>query len=461
MTELQLGLIGLGTAAVVGVVAYNKWQEYRHRKLAEQVLNVQHSDVLFDGARTAPDDAAERDAEDDYAQPDLPAAPMYPPVPEAAPREAAFAPPASDERIEPVLHFEAAATETAPLRREPAGERISAARLLSESVDPGAPAPAPRFSETAFPAVDVPPARPPVAVAPEAEVLVSRPVAESRELKEIPEPLHLLSPVVDYVAAFEAVEPAPAYQILESQQAVLARLRKPVYWIGFNEQAHEWEVMVDDGRSEYRRFRAGLQLVDRQGAVGEADLTVFHIAMQDLADELMAIADLPPRLPALEAAVKLDEFCASVDIQIGINVISQGQAFAGTKLRALAEAAGMVIDADGRFVRCDDEGNVLYLLLNQEAAGFSIETMKSMTTNGLTFLLDVPRVSHGERVFNQMVEHARRFADVLRGSLVDDNRRPLSEGALEPIRRQVGQYQTMLAARQLPAGGPLTRRLFS
>ena len=31
MTELQMGLIGLGCAAVVGVVAYNKWQEYRHR----------------------------------------------------------------------------------------------------------------------------------------------------------------------------------------------------------------------------------------------------------------------------------------------------------------------------------------------------------------------------------------------------------------------------------------------
>ena len=59
---------------------------------------------------------------------------------------------------------------------------------------------------------------------------------------------------------------------------------------------------------------------------------------------------------ALDAAAKLDEFCASVDIQIGINVISQGQAFPGTKLRALAEAAGMVADGEGHFVRYDEEG---------------------------------------------------------------------------------------------------------
>ena len=50
MTELQMGLIGLGATAVVGVFAYNKWQEYRHRKLAEKVLDVHHADVLLDEA---------------------------------------------------------------------------------------------------------------------------------------------------------------------------------------------------------------------------------------------------------------------------------------------------------------------------------------------------------------------------------------------------------------------------
>ena len=47
MTELQMGLIGLGAAAVVGVFGYNKWQEQRHRKMAEAVLKRQHDDVLL------------------------------------------------------------------------------------------------------------------------------------------------------------------------------------------------------------------------------------------------------------------------------------------------------------------------------------------------------------------------------------------------------------------------------
>ena len=46
MTELQMGLIGLGATAVVGVYGFNKWQEYRQRKLTEAVMKPHHDDVL-------------------------------------------------------------------------------------------------------------------------------------------------------------------------------------------------------------------------------------------------------------------------------------------------------------------------------------------------------------------------------------------------------------------------------
>ena len=32
MTDLQISLIGIGIAIVIGVIAYNKWQEYRAKK---------------------------------------------------------------------------------------------------------------------------------------------------------------------------------------------------------------------------------------------------------------------------------------------------------------------------------------------------------------------------------------------------------------------------------------------
>ncbi|WP_263771459.1 cell division protein ZipA C-terminal FtsZ-binding domain-containing protein [Propionivibrio soli] len=464
MTELQTGLVGLGALAVVGVLAYNKWQEYRHRKVAEQVLEARHKDVLLDDrANAAEEPVAEiepglmprRNTMETSEQPTA--------IPTARTSGNRPVPVDPSERIEPVFHAEPVLepTEVLPdkslLPVEPPATR--------QGAQPDAPAIATRLADRADESV-VDPGRTVAAAAGSAGT--NEPdrrdpslASGTQEAADAVEPTHLLSPMIDYVAVLEAADAAPAKQILASQRPALARVRKPVHWIGYNEQVREWEPISEDSQTFYRRVRAGLQVVNRQGPVKDVDLATFCTAMQDLADELMAVVDLPARQPALQAAATLDEFCANVDIQIGINVVSQGQVFQGTKLRALAESAGMVMDGNGRFVRFDDDGNLLYAMINVEDTRFVPEAMKNMGTHGVTFLLDVPCVSHGERVFNQMVDLARRFADVLHGVLVDDNRRPLSEAALEPIRRQVAQFQATMAAQGLHAGGPLARRLFS
>ncbi len=547
MTELQLGLIGLGVAAICAVVIYNKWQERKHRALAERVLGTPSADVLLDRMRE--DSTLPREGDLPFDAPveeprqAMPSAPVFEgepvlgatasvtakggsqpvdaPLPQAGlaarlsgrfgfgrkktpatESAAGLGVPTYDEpRIEPAL---ADASPTVDVRREPAmaapltlpddttafvsDSRIEAGSLkdadtaVIDSSD-AAVEPLPSFLHHA--AVDVmnspspmPPTQAPRvdgsatqdsivdSILPDSAVSIApaltpptvehRPDARREGESQMP-----LSPLIDYVASFETAEPVSAQMIIEVPAAAMARLRKRVLRVGYNEQNHEWETIDGEMGGEYRRFRIGLQLVDRQGPVSEAELSVFHMAMQDLADAALAIIELPQRSEALSTAAELDAFCAGVDIQIGINVVSQTQTFPGTKLRALAEAAGMMMDVEGRFVRRDDEGNVLYILVNQEAQPFAPETMRTLSTHGLTFLFDVPCVPHGERVFNQMVDLAKRFSDVLRGVVVDDNRRPLSESALEPIRKQLVQYQAMLSSRRLPAGSAVTRRLFS
>lgn len=444
MSELQLGLIGLGTVAVAGVVAYNKWQEHRHRKVAEQLLDKGHEDILLDAARNeAPRAAAEpvpsREVPDE--EPHL--VPMI-----TADRALAGGRQEPSVRTEPVL---SPAEESLPPWEAPAEAQEP---VLTDAVAPTAPPYMP--AATNHDAGAMPPAAPAGAAAAKPPVT---PAAQSRAGGEEGVPAIIASPAIDYLVSFDLVEPVSGDQLLRSQRELLARVSKPIGWAGYNDRTYEWERVSEAG--SYRRLRVGLLLADRRGPVGEADLLTFQGAMQNLAEELTAVVDFPPHDAALDAAIALDQFCANVDIQVGLNVISQGQVFPGTKIRALAEAAGMVLDSSGRFVRCDDDGNVLYTLANQESAGFAAETMKSMSTHGLVFILDVPCVSHGDRVFAQMLDLARRMADTLHGVLVDDNRRPLSEAMLDPFRRQIGQYQSQLAAKGLPAGSPLTLRLFS
>ena len=122
----------------------------------------------------------------------------------------------------------------------------------------------------------------------------------------------------------------------------------------------------------------------------------------------------------------------------------------------------MVLGDDGAFTRFDDDGRAQFVLQNFETTRFSREAMLNLTTHGLTFVLDVPRVAHGERVFQQMVELAKRFAETLQGTLVDDNRQPLNDVQLDHIRREfIGKPQATMASYGIPAGSAQALRLFS
>ena len=92
MTELQMGLIGFGAIIVLGVLAYNKWQESKHRKIADRMRTGLHADALLDeSAASTVDGGAEADATalfDTFSV----SAHTAPPISRA-----------SSERIEPVL----------------------------------------------------------------------------------------------------------------------------------------------------------------------------------------------------------------------------------------------------------------------------------------------------------------------------------------------------------------------
>ena len=477
MTELHIGLLAFGGVAVVGVLAYNKWQERKHRQVAEQMLRPSDEDVLLDGE----EDAVEQEGEEEYAvliqrdeNGEIIRAPQL-----AQRKEPVFeaeAEPAPAARQEPVFNFD---DEPAPAA-EPvyaAEAPRTAAKATPQSaldfdaepalaVKPAAPAFAATQAQGALSidpiAMPLREAAPAVAArAPASEMPAPGEAEAPRTLMAPALPTFLLSPAADYIVALETVDFIPAGQFMQSQREALLRIGKRVTWVGLNEGSGEWEVMDENSPQEYRRLRIGVQLADRRGAISDAELSIFHTAMRQLAEEFMAVADLPTRKSALEDAYELDRFCADVDIQIGINVVAVGQLFPGTKIRALAEAAGMVLEADGAFVRRDDDGRVLYTLSHQSQQPFTAEAMKTLSCHGLTFLLDVPRVPNGDRVFNQMGDLARRFADSLHGVVVDDNRQPLTEALLEPIRKQVAQYQGAMAQRGLVAGGSLSLRLFA
>ncbi len=372
-SELQIALVGLGLIVVVGIVAYNKWQERKHRKHAERAFKSDHRDVLLEQ------------------------------------------PAKKEKRIEPrVGHADDDVTDDAFADDQPVAgvPAPSGSSLGGRHSTPGVPG-------------------------------------------DVDEKM-------DCFVLIESIEPLEVHRLWTAQHEQLGGLSRAVRWFAFDDAANLWRTITAHSAGAYHWFCAAMQIVDRRGAIGEQEFRAFSDGVQRVADQFLAVPSGVPTCGAVLAnAAEIDRFCANVDVQVGINLISNGTAFPGTKIRALAEAEGMVLGQDGSFHAFDDEGSELFTLCNLEPSLFSESEMRYLQTHGLTLLLDVPHVADGAHVFDRMMRQANHMAKVLDGRIVDDNRAPFGPEAAEFIRSQIKQFQTLMSEQRIPAGSDAALRLFS
>ena len=272
----------------------------------------------------------------------------------------------------------------------------------------------------------------------------------------------VIDPVIDYVVEVSLQAATDGADLREELAALAAAWGKSVQVAGYDPASGEWQAAGINVGARFPQWRFALQMTNRAGCVEQDRLGAFRAAVLLWAERSQGSAKCLDVGEAHAMAVQLDRFCADVDIAIGINVIAHdGNPFSGTKIRALAEAAGLKLGPDGVFYQCDDRGNTLFTLDNHEPIPFAPDQMKTLFTSGVTFLLDVPRVERATYAFDNMLAMARNFTSALDGMLVDDNRSPLSDNAITTIRRQLEKILAKMEAGQIAAGGARALRLFS
>ena len=275
-----------------------------------------------------------------------------------------------------------------------------------------------------------------------------------------PGPLEFDS-LIDYVARIDGAAPI-AERAVDELIARTTACGKPYRIAGFNPQSGEWEDLSRAGRSGHTKLQVAMQLVNRSGLVTPAQLSMFCDAVRHCAEQSSAVASCPETQAALNAARELDGFCADVDVAIGANIVAaEGSTFAGARIRALAEGMGFRLEPDGVFRFRDAQRQTLFTLDNNEPAPFLPEQTKTLTTHGVTLLLDVPRVPNGLKVLDRMFETGAQLAQALEGSLVDDNRAALNAAGIARIRQQVAGIYEKMEARGIGAGSVRALRLFS
>ena len=458
MSDLQLSLLALGAVIIAAVILFNWWQERRFMQENIRRFEEPSGDILMDDFQIDPERvvAFETDSihvEDRYSETliseDVLLEDLHPqkiaarekPEPTAM-QGAPAARPSVRESYSEVLPEEPA-LEATPFIEEPP-------QVVEEQPQAAATEEAPvqtMIEEVAaeeYPAVEEYSAT---------EEYPAEPVVSTMPV-EVDEQIDLigkaaLPSMLDMDAFIAAIRQMPKFD-------------KPVQWF-LQDGSGFWKILSPELPSgRYPQLVAALQLADRAGPVSQGTLMAFQEQVQNLATMLGARLVWHGAPDPLQYSVELDQFCIDVDVMVGFHILQGASGpFAGTKLRGLAESAGLKLHEDGTF-HCEDvEGKTLFTLVSQDQRPFKPETLRTVFYRGVSFQLDVPKVESSSDAFSRMVTFARQLEAALDGVLVDDNQRALGDIEIEKIRQQLKMIHSRMVARFILPGTPSALRLFS
>ncbi|TAK82709.1 MAG: hypothetical protein EPO20_20100 [Betaproteobacteria bacterium] len=231
------------------------------------------------------------------------------------------------------------------------------------------------------------------------------------------EPAARREPTIDALAQNPQPQARPGIDYVIELEGTSAE-RLGAEWAGLERRFAPRATLADSGPDS---AQAALQMVSRDGVIGEARLLEFRSQVESIAAAHGATVSAPEMRQALDAAQELDRACVEVDIQIALHVLGVPQA--------------------------------------ELPPGESFQA--APRADGVTLLLDVPRTAELEKSYEAMVRTARDMAAAHGGRLVDDNGKPLDERALSTIRAELDAVRARLAELGIEPGSPLALRVFS
>lgn len=236
---------------------------------------------------------------------------------------------------------------------------------------------------------------------------------------------------------------------------------KPFAMEGLNQDSQHWESPRAGQR--YLMFQTGVQLANRSGPLNEIEFSEFVMKTQTLCDAINGTPEFPEMREEVARARELDQFAGDHDAQLAFVVRARNAAWSPGYVQQNAARHGLVAGAiPGRMVLPASMAGlppVLSLSFDTQAA--MAEDPAQSAIREVAISLDVPHVDRHERAFERMRDLAQALAASMDGVVTDDNGLPLAAEAMDVIGAELQQLYNTLEQRDLAAGSPLARRLFS
>lgn len=273
----------------------------------------------------------------------------------------------------------------------------------------------------------------------------------------------VIDPLIDCIVPMHLERKASGDRILPLTGRLRRAGTKQVHIEGLRVEANAWEPVT--AGHQYEDLQVAVQLANRSGPLNALEFSEFVNAVEALAEALDASADLPDMTETVANARELDGFAAGADVQLGVNVISDGAPWSAAYVQTVATQDGLVLSRDGtRFIRYEPGADGVQRPLFTLQFGDTNFLRDDLTLNAgrqITLLLDVPQAAQTIKPFKTVCEYGYSLAQRMGAQLVDDNMRPLTEASFVAIFNQLEKLYEKLEARGMPAGSPVAQRLFS
>jgi hypothetical protein len=236
---------------------------------------------------------------------------------------------------------------------------------------------------------------------------------------------------------------------------------KPFAVEGLGELTGEWESPRLGQR--YRALQAGVQLANRSGPLNDIEFSEFVVKTQAFADTVGATPDFPDMRAEVSRARELDAFASGHDAQLGFTLRARRTAWSPGYVAQQASLQGFVAGSlPGRMVLPGSQNGMAPILsLSYDPLAAMAEEPEQSALREIVLSLEVTHVARSENPFVLMRQVAAALAQSMDGVVTDDAGQPLADATMDRIAQDLQGLYEALEARDLSAGSPQARRLFS
>ena len=283
------------------------------------------------------------------------------------------------------------------------------------------------------------------------------------EFQNLPQPERkpVLDALIDVISTIEVDQPVSGDAALAALPGTRRIGTKPFHVEGCSELSGEWEPLAPGRR--YSAFQAGVQLANRMGPLNEIEFSEFVVKTQAFADAVGGTPGFSDMLEEVARARELDQFASAHDAQLGFTLLARAAAWSPGYIQQHAARLGFVAGViPGRMVLPASVVGlppVLSLTFDTQAALADDPALTAVRECVLS--LDVPQVPRGDAPYARLQQAAQMLAEQMDGVVTDGSNQQLSPEVMLQIGQDVEQLYDALDQRELSAGSPQARRLFS